>query len=58
MDNHGGNPLAVASMNNAHPIGRIADPSEIAAGALFLCSDAASFMIGQSLVLDGGLTAG
>ena len=58
VDNHGGNPDFVASMNNAHPIGRIADPAEIAAGALFLCSEAASFMVGQSLVLDGGLTAG
>jgi NAD(P)-dependent dehydrogenase (short-subunit alcohol dehydrogenase family) len=58
VDNHGGDPAFVASMNNAHPIGRIADPAEIAAGALFLCSEAASFMIGQSLVLDGGLTAG
>ena len=58
VDNHGGNPDFVASMKNAHPIGRIADPAEIAAGALFLCSEAASFMVGQSLVLDGGLTAG
>ncbi len=58
VDNHGGDPAFIASMSNAHPIGRIANPAEIAAGALFLCSDAASFMIGHALVLDGGLLAG
>jgi NAD(P)-dependent dehydrogenase (short-subunit alcohol dehydrogenase family) len=58
VDNHGGDPAFIASMNNAHPLGRIAAPSEIASGALFLCSNAAAFMTGQPLVLDGGLTAG
>ena len=29
-DNHGGDPAFIAAMNNAHPIGRIADPAEIA----------------------------
>ncbi|GAA3096201.1 SDR family oxidoreductase [Rhizobium viscosum] len=36
------------------PIGRIATPQEIADGVLWLCSDAASFMLGSPLVLDGG----
>ncbi len=40
-----------------HPIGRAAKPEEIANPVLWLCSDAASFMIGQSLTLDGGFTA-
>ena len=57
-DNHRGDPAAIAAMNNAHPIGHMAQPSEIAAGAIWLCSNGASFMIGQPLVLDGGLTAG
>jgi NAD(P)-dependent dehydrogenase (short-subunit alcohol dehydrogenase family) len=57
-DNHKGDPAFIAAMNDAHPLGRIATPAEIAAGALFLCSAAASFMTGQPLVLDGGLTAG
>jgi NAD(P)-dependent dehydrogenase (short-subunit alcohol dehydrogenase family) len=39
------------------PIQRIADPSEIAQGALFLASDESSFAVGSCLVLDGGYTA-
>jgi NAD(P)-dependent dehydrogenase (short-subunit alcohol dehydrogenase family) len=39
------------------PIGRMADPAEIARTVLFLASDEASFMVGHSLVADGGLTA-
>lgn len=40
-----------------HPIGRIAEPEEIARAALFLASDDASFVVGQALAVDGGLTA-
>ena len=36
------------------PMGRISDPSEIAQLVLFLCSDAASFITGQAVVIDGG----
>ena len=36
---------------------RVADPREIAYGALFLASDEASFVTGTPLVMDGGLTA-
>ena len=39
------------------PIGRMADPAEIARTVLFLASDEASFMVGHALVADGGLTA-
>ncbi len=39
------------------PIGRTGRPEEIAAAVLWLCSDEASFVIGQSLVVDGGRTA-
>lgn len=39
------------------PMGRWGRSEEIAEGALFLAGDASSFMTGQSLVLDGGLTA-
>jgi len=41
-----------------HPIGRFGKPLEVAEAVVWMCSDAASFMTGQSLVLDGGFLAG
>jgi NAD(P)-dependent dehydrogenase (short-subunit alcohol dehydrogenase family) len=41
----------------AHPMGRIADPAEVANAALWLCSEQASFVTGHQLAVDGGLTA-
>lgn len=41
-----------------HPIGRFGTAEEIANAVVWMCSDGASFMTGQSLVLDGGFTAG
>ncbi|WP_210465947.1 SDR family NAD(P)-dependent oxidoreductase [Rufibacter roseolus] len=39
-----------------HPVGRVGTPEDIAEAALFLCSDKAGFITGQSLTIDGGMT--
>ena len=40
----------------ASPMGRLGEPSEIAATVLFLCSDGAKFLNGQAIPVDGGWT--
>ena len=40
-----------------HPIGRLAQPEDIAGAALFVASDDAAFMTGADLIIDGGYTA-
>ena len=47
----------VAEVLRKTPLGRYGQPDEIAGGALFLASDAASFMTGQVMVIDGGMTS-
>jgi NAD(P)-dependent dehydrogenase (short-subunit alcohol dehydrogenase family) len=53
-----GTPEAKAALANGVPIGRIAEPKEVAAAVEFLASDQASFITGHSLVVDGGKLAG
>jgi NAD(P)-dependent dehydrogenase (short-subunit alcohol dehydrogenase family) len=42
-------------MGEDNPIGRIADPRELGKAAVFLASDASSFITGVELFADGGL---
>jgi NAD(P)-dependent dehydrogenase (short-subunit alcohol dehydrogenase family) len=53
-----GAPAVHNAVLGSHPIGRFGKPAEIAQGVLWICSNGASFMTGQSLVLDGGFLAG
>jgi len=53
-----GAPAVHKSVVGLHPIGRFGRPAEIAEAVVWMCSDRASFMTGQSIVLDGGFLAG
>ncbi|MFQ3237067.1 MAG: NAD(P)-dependent dehydrogenase (short-subunit alcohol dehydrogenase family) [Paraglaciecola sp.] len=45
------------AMIKANPMKRLGEPQEVAAALAWLCTDESSFMTGQSVVLDGGMTA-
>lgn len=52
----GGSAEGRAKVIAEEPVGRMGKPEEIAATVLFLCSDAAAFVIGHAMVVDGGQT--
>ncbi len=48
-------PEKIEASNKRHPLGRIGNATEVAQTALYLCSDAASWITGQVLGVDGGM---
>jgi 3-oxoacyl-[acyl-carrier protein] reductase len=48
-------PEATESMLQATPLGRLGEPEDVAGAVRFLCSDAAAFITGEVLLVDGGL---
>ncbi|MGV3759107.1 MAG: SDR family NAD(P)-dependent oxidoreductase [Actinomycetota bacterium] len=53
----GGDEAALEKMGRRAPIGRLGEPDEIAAAVLWLLSDAASFVTGSAVEVDGGVAA-
>ena len=52
----GGTPEGRARVIAQEPVGRMGRPEEIAAAVVWLCSDAAVFVVGHAMVIDGGQT--
>ena len=50
-------PELAAKILEAEPVGRFGQPEEVAESAIWLCSDAASFVTGHAMVVDGGYLA-
>jgi NAD(P)-dependent dehydrogenase (short-subunit alcohol dehydrogenase family) len=62
MDHYaGGDPQALEEVQEAYrqqiPLGRIGRPEEAAQAAMWLCSEAASYVTGHTLIVDGGMSA-
>ena len=53
---HGLDEQQLTQISRRTPLGRLGEPEDVAGAALFLASDAAAFITGQVLIVDGGLT--
>jgi A-factor type gamma-butyrolactone 1'-reductase (1S-forming) len=53
-----GSAAVVAERGRRAPLGRVADPAEVAEAAVWLAGRGASYVTGQTVVVDGGVTAG
>jgi len=51
------NPAFKKQLLDRIPLGRIADPKDVVGPVLFFCSPASDFVTGQTLYVDGGITA-
>lgn len=51
-------PVRTAALTNLHPLGRLGEAGDVAEAILFLSSNAASWITGQSLAVDGGFSVG
>lgn len=47
----------IAEFGASHPIGRVGMPAETSAMIAYLCSEAAGFVTGADMLIDGGLTS-
>ena len=47
--------VVVTGLGAVTPLGRLGEPEDIAGAVRFLCSDAAAFITGEVLLVDGGL---
>ncbi len=57
LEGFAGKDVALSELEGMHPVGRIGETGEVAALALFLASDAARFINGAEIGLDGGIRA-
>ena len=51
------NPRLPEQVTALHPLGRLGTPEEVAEAVVWLCSDAASFVTGHTMTVDGGYVA-